>query len=148
MIQVHRRPDFIMSELNSNMYLKNQSGMSLIEVMVALVILSILTVPLFSYFVTGNVYSATARKDIAAMSLAQEKLEEIKTRPYNSVQTEQTEPAHLPIPVTGRYNNLFSYKIIVVENAPRSLKTATVTIYYQEQGRDRQVSLTTERLKR
>ena len=130
------------------MVLKDQSGMSLIEVMVALVILSILTVPLFSYFVTGNVYSATARKDIAAMSLAQEKLEEIKTRPYNSVQTERTEPAHLPIPVTGRYNNLFSYKIIVVENASRSLKTATVTIYYQEQGRDRQVSLTTERLKR
>jgi len=131
-----------------NMVLKNQSGMSLIEVMVALVILSILTVPLVAYFVTGNGYSATARKDIAAMSLAQEKLEEIKTRPYNSVQTEQTEPSHLPIPVTGRFNNIFSYKIIVVENASRSLKTATVTIYYQEQDRDRQVSLTTERLKR
>ena len=122
--------------------------MSLIEVMVALVILSILTVPLFSYFVTGNVYTATARNDIAAMSLAQEKLEEIKTRPYNLVQNEPTDSSQPPIPITGRYNNMFSYKIIVVGNAPRSLKTATVTIYYQEQGRDRQVSLTTERLKR
>jgi len=124
------------------MYLKNQSGMSLIEVMVALLILSILTVPLISYFVTGNVYTATARNDIAAMSLAQEKLEEIKAKSYNLVLTEQT------IQITGRYNDIFSYGIIVHENASRSLKTATVTIYYKEQDRDRQVSLTTDKLKR
>lgn len=130
------------------MVIKNQSGMSLIEVMVALLILSILTVPLISYFVTGNVYTATARNDIAAMSLAQEKLEEIKAKSYNLVLTEQTEISHLPIQITGKYNDIFSYRIIVVENASRSLKTATVTIYYKEQDRDRQVSLTTEKLKR
>jgi len=119
------------------MVIKNQSGMNLIEVMVALVILSILTVPLFSYFVTGNVYTATARNDIAAMSLAQEKLEEIKAKSYNSVLLEDTND-----------NGIFSYRISVDENASRSLKTVTVAVYYQEQDRDRQVSLTTEKLKR
>lgn len=126
----------------------NQSGMSLIEVMVAFVILTILTAPLISCFVAGNALAAAARNDVAALSLAQQKLEEIKAKPYALVRPEQAEPDHLPLPLAESYNGIFSYKVAVVEDAMKNLKTVTVTIYYRDKNKDRQVSLTTGKLKR
>jgi len=57
--------------------------MSLIEVMVAILLLGIVTVPLFNFFITGNIFTAIARRDVDALNFAQEIMEEIKSVPYD-----------------------------------------------------------------
>ncbi|MBC7105565.1 MAG: prepilin-type N-terminal cleavage/methylation domain-containing protein, partial [Firmicutes bacterium] len=65
------------------------SGMSLIEVMVALLLLGLLTVPLVNFFLTGSVFAAVARHDVTALNFAQEVLEAVKGAPDNCLGTVQ-----------------------------------------------------------
>lgn len=129
------------------MYLKNRDGMSLIEVMAAFVIIGVITVPLIKMFLAGSVYTTIARKDLTAVFLAQEKLEEVKSKPYNEVNTEEL-VSHQPIQITNKYDGIFSYKVVVTEDNGQYLKTVAVTIYYKENIQDRQIVLATEKLKR
>lgn len=66
---------------------KNESGMSLIEVIVAIALLGLVTVSLLQLFHTGNVFTAVAGHEVAAANLAQEVLEEIKSVPWNQIGT-------------------------------------------------------------
>lgn len=63
------------------MYINNRRGMSLIEVIVAICILGLVTVPLVKFFLTGSVFTSIARHDVAAVNTAQEIMEEIKSVP-------------------------------------------------------------------
>ncbi len=66
---------------------KSGSGMSLIEVVVAVAVLGLVTVALLQLFLTGNVFTAVAGHEVAAANLAQEVLEEIKSIPWNQMGT-------------------------------------------------------------
>lgn len=120
--------------------------MSLIEVVVAILILGIITVPLVNFFLTGNVYTAMARHDLTALHLAQEKLEEIKSKPYREVVSEPADPSAPPLTISDRYGGAYSYKITVREDD--NAKTVTVTIYFKDRDQVKEVSLTTEKIKR
>jgi len=63
------------------MYINNKRGMSLIEVIVAICILGLITVPFVNFFLTGSIFTSIARHDVAAVNTAQEIMEEIKTVP-------------------------------------------------------------------
>lgn len=62
-----------------------QGGMSLIEVIVAVVILSFLIVPLVNMYLKGRVFTAGAGHELAALSEAQEIIESIKGIPFDQV---------------------------------------------------------------
>jgi prepilin-type N-terminal cleavage/methylation domain-containing protein len=64
---------------------KSESGMSLIEVVVAVAVLGLVTVALLQLFLTGSVFTAVAGHEVAAANLAQEILEEIKSVPWNQI---------------------------------------------------------------
>jgi Tfp pilus assembly protein PilV len=66
---------------------KSESGMSLVEVIVAIFLLGLVTVSLLQLFLTGNVFTAVAGHEVASANLAQEVLEEIKSVPWNQMGT-------------------------------------------------------------
>lgn len=63
----------------------NQRGMSLIEVTVSILILGVTVFPLIYVLRTGSVAAAEARDEIAALNLAREVVEEIKSIPDNQL---------------------------------------------------------------
>jgi prepilin-type N-terminal cleavage/methylation domain-containing protein len=56
---------------------KSESGMSMIEVVVAVAVLGLVTVALLQLFLTGNVFTAVAGHEVAAANLAQERFDSI-----------------------------------------------------------------------
>lgn len=184
-----------------------RAGFSLIEVTVAILLLGVITVALMGLFVTGNVFTAQARHDVAALNQAQEILEEIKSIPDSQLGTAQggtedtitlEESASSEddfyndngyfIATTGGtgagqvrrvvdydgesrvatvdspwdtipddnttyvifkgddYN--YDFRIYVTGDENPNLKTVTVVVYYEDRGRQKEVSLTTEKLRR
>ncbi len=67
------------------MILKNQNGMSLLEVTVAILILGLVTVPLVGLFLRGSIFTAVARHEVTALHFAQEIMEEIKSIPFEQL---------------------------------------------------------------
>lgn len=182
------------------------TGMSLIEVMVALLILGLMTVPLVNFFLTGSVFTAVARHDVTALNFAQEVLEAVKSAPENCLGTVQAASSStvtlesrasgignqpdLMIATTGgpgagqvrkvvSYDRTacratvdrawdtvpapgqttyalfrvgetgYRYAVAVAPDAQDpNLRTVTVTVYYRDRGVQREVSLTTEKLRR
>lgn len=60
------------------MLLKNQKGMSLVEVLVAVLLLGITMIPLMEMVVAGRQFTTAARHEVAALNFTQEIFEEIK----------------------------------------------------------------------
>lgn len=65
----------------------DRHGVGLLEIMVVLFFLAVVTVPLINFFVSGNRFTAEARHEVAALNLAQEILEEVKSIPKNQIGT-------------------------------------------------------------
>jgi Tfp pilus assembly protein PilV len=65
--------------MSDAMIWKNQEGMSLIEVIVAILLAAIAIIPLLQFFVTGSAFTATARHEVTALNFAQELIEELKS---------------------------------------------------------------------
>ncbi|MGI9953178.1 prepilin-type N-terminal cleavage/methylation domain-containing protein [Moorellaceae bacterium AZ2] len=122
--------------------LKNEGGFTLIEVVVSVVILVVAVVPLVDYLIVTARWSASSEEDLIALALAQGKIEEIKKRPFEEVRDEPDSP--LDPPVAFVENPSFSYRLSVQESG-RYLKTVTVTVYYEDAGGSRQVSLTADK---
>jgi len=59
--------------------------MSLIEVMMAILLLGVAIIPLFNLFEVSNTYTAVARHNVAALNFAQEIMEEVKGMPYGQI---------------------------------------------------------------
>ena len=122
------------------MLFQNERGMSLIEVLVAVLILGLALVPLMSTFASGSLFATRARHEVKALNLAQSKLEEIKNLPASSVAS-VTSPAAFP------GNPGYSYQLSVAGGV-YNLKTVTVSVYYQDGSTPKELVLTTEKLKR
>ncbi|KUK36573.1 MAG: Prepilin-type cleavage/methylation domain containing protein [Thermacetogenium phaeum] len=189
------------------MHLDNKNGMSLIEVVVAICILGLITVPLLNFFLTGNIFTSLARHDVAAVNTAQEIMEEIKSLPASYLGTARegsddtivlepkitddlegflvaltgglgagqvreitqydipnhratVSPAWEPNPweqnpeyqptylVMRNIGSTFPFEITVEDTEFDGLKKITVTVFYQDRGSRREVSLTTDKFKR
>ncbi|KUK11814.1 MAG: Uncharacterized protein XD51_1266 [Moorella sp. 60_41] len=122
--------------------LKNQAGFSLLEVVVSVFLLAVALVPLVDYLVKGSGWTASSREHLAALALAQGKIEEIKGRPFGEVGDEPQEPGDPPL--TFAENPSFSYRVTVDRTGPY-LKTVTVTVYFEDFRGSGQVSLTAEK---
>ncbi|HAA89354.1 MAG TPA: hypothetical protein DCE07_02040 [Peptococcaceae bacterium] len=185
---------------------KSRAGFSLIEVAVVILILAVITVALMGLFLTGNIFTAQARHEVAALNQAREILEEIKSIPDSQLGTTQdagddwirlesrasseddfyngyliattggtgagqvrevvdydgesrvatvgplwrTKPiANDTTYVIFKGNDYdYEFRIHVTEDETLDLKTVTVVVYYEDRGRQKEVSLTTEKLRR
>jgi Tfp pilus assembly protein PilV len=111
--------------------------MILLEVLVALVILSLALVTMLGQFSLSGRLSADTYRYNAALTLAQSKMEEIKN--------------HLTGVATTRFSHErdyaqfqgMTYAVDVVENGLH-LKTVTVTVSYDDAGIPKQLQLVTE----
>ncbi len=105
--------------------LRNSNGFTLIEVLVAMVILSVGllgTAALITGIIKGNKVS---NRITTATTLAQDKMEEIKRDGYSNAGDETK--ASLPSPY-----DQYERKVTVIDPSPAAnMKTVTVTVYWE-----------------
>lgn len=87
-------------------HLENESGYSLVEVLAAIVILSIAIIPMVTMFDTGLRLATTSGNYDEARALANQKLEEAKSLLYESAKTNFPETP----PATTSYNGSGFYQ--------------------------------------
>jgi len=116
-----------------------EEGLTLVEVLVAAVLLGFIAVGLFTAFGVGAGLAVAGREEDKALNLAQQKLEELKGEPFAAVGTVAVETPFAPT-VPG-----FTYRISVVDQG--YTKTVTVAVYYKVNGVAKSVHLTMERAK-
>jgi len=121
--------------------LNNEQGMTLLEVLVALVILSLVLVTILGRFSLSGRLSADTYRYNAALMLAQSKIEEIKNTSFNNI-TSVTKSSFSQESDYAQFHGM-TYAVDVVENGPH-LKTVTVTVSYDDAGISKQLQLVTE----
>ena len=124
------------------MWLKrNECGLTLVEVLVAAVILGIIAVGLFATFDVGARLTAAARQQTKAVNLAQGKLEELQLISYDDLDyVNAPRGTAFDPPVAG-----FTYGVAVQGPNAYGTKSVTVTVYYPVGNREEEVTLFTER---
>lgn len=122
---------------------RNECGLTLVEVLVAAVILGIIAAGFFAAFDVGARLTAAGREQVKAVHLAQEKLEELRGVPYASVNS-VAYPAYFAEACPGDPTvKGFTYGVAMVDNG--TSKTVTVAVYYTVGATSEQVNLTAER---
>lgn len=110
------------------MIFKNQGGMSLIEVMVALLLLGVAIIPMLNLFVDGSAYTATARHEVSALNFAQAIMEEIKSIPFiqmGQVQAAGAGTLQFEDKSSGNYINY----MVAVTSGPGAGQVREITSY-------------------
>ncbi|MFZ5688133.1 MAG: type IV pilus modification PilV family protein [Bacillota bacterium] len=104
--------------------IKNEQGLTLVEVLVAIIIIGVALVPVMSMFATGLFTYSKAGTDTLAVNLAQGILEEVMALPYDSVVSRPTAD------YTGQS---YQYEIVVLDyNPARRLKEVRVAVWPQD----------------
>lgn len=111
--------------------LRSQKGLTLIEVMAALIILGIILVPVLGAYTTGAFLSAEARRTSQATAVGEGVLEE-----YLATGMQPEDPPGFELEFREE-------EFSEAELEARPLRQVTVTVTWQEEERQRQVSLTT-----
>lgn len=119
----------------------NEQGLTLLEVLLAFLILSLVVISLLGRFAQAGRLNADTLRHNEALSLAQSKIEEIKKKNFDSI---------VSVPSTSfssesdyaQYTGM-TYTVIVV-NSGFNTKTVTVTVAYTDEGVAKQLDLTTE----
>ena len=112
--------------------LKSEKGFTLIEILVAFVILTVVAVPLTQVFYQGNYLAAAAGDKTTALNLAQEKMEEIIAMGAG----ENTSSSSFP----GEYSG-YSYEVEI--SMKDDMQLVTVIVTYSVSGREKEVILST-----
>ncbi len=115
----------------------NNKGSTLIETLVAVALLSIISVSMFSLFSTGWAAAKLAGGVEGATLLAQQRLEQIKASASTDAPLTQGREPIDPLNFPG-----YSWDVIAEEQAP-GLHQVTVSVYWNLLGRERRVSLGT-----
>jgi prepilin-type N-terminal cleavage/methylation domain-containing protein len=104
-------------------------GLTLVEVLVALTILAVILLPVMVGFSQALITTSQSSITAVATSIAREKIEELKLRPYELIQSQPGE--HRDLRPGDSY---FEVEATVTENRPddaahSGLKTAVVSVY-------------------
>lgn len=91
--------------------LRDESGYSLVEVLVAIVILSVAILPMVGMFESGLKAASTSGNYDKARSLATLKLEQAKTLPYDTVGTNLPAGYVAPEPELSQSFDGFEYRV-------------------------------------
>jgi type IV pilus assembly protein PilV len=117
--------------------LRNETGFTLIELMVTLVILSVALLALAGLQVTASTVNAHSKRLTAAMTLVETKLEAIKDTAYATILSKSSTPVVAA-------NMQFTQQVTVTANSPvPTAKTVRVTVTWTEGARSYTVPLST-----
>ncbi len=123
--------------MNNNFSIFVNEGFTLIEIMIALVILSFGLVALAGVQISAIKGNAFSRRITTAVSVAEQTVEQIKTTPYNNIQSQS------PSQVTASNMN-FSRQVSVTDNTPLpNMKTVQVTLTWNDGGKSHTVPVST-----
>lgn len=120
-------------------FFNNERGLTLIEVLVAFVILTIALVTIMNSFALGSRQNADTFRYNTALTLAQSKMEEIKKEPFNSV----VNVAAADFASESDYAQFpgFSYTVTVEDDGLNN-KKVIVTVFYGDEGVPKSLTLT------
>jgi prepilin-type N-terminal cleavage/methylation domain-containing protein len=129
------------------MTIKRQAGLSLIELMVALMLLGIALMGLAAAFAPGRMAIQGGDQATTATFLARRVLEDMRNRAYDKDTDDLVNGAAFP--ATTGYGGIPNYPnyrrtITIVDSAPEAgTKTVTVAVFYRDNsGTERPVTLT------
>ncbi len=114
---------------------KESSGFSLIEVLIALVVLSIALLGMASLMSSATKYNASGGRLTEATTLAQDKLETLRITPWIQIVSSAAADA-----LVGSRGTNYTRSWVVVANADDTLKTVTLTVGWND-GVDHSVSI-------
>ncbi|SHM30851.1 hypothetical protein SAMN05660826_00749 [Caldanaerovirga acetigignens] len=99
-------------------------GFTLVEVLLATLIIVVATVPIMNAFFQGTRWTAESREMIMALNLAQMVLEKLYDKEYDELDaSEVTEPISF-----DEYPQ-YKYQILVEDNGIEGIKRIKVTVY-------------------
>ncbi len=104
---------------------KNSRGFSLIEVLIALVILSIALLGMASLMASATKYNASGNRLTEATTLAQDKLETLRITPWTQIVNNADV-------VPGATGTSYARSWVVVPNGDDSLRTVTMTVAWND----------------
>ena len=126
--------------------LNNDDGLTIIEVAVATVVLSIAAISISTIFSNINTIQISSDRKSAAIAIAEGKIEELRNNRYNTLQVTNppvTSSTTLP---TDFSNELTDFPDgvgkIEIEEPATNLKKINVKITYTEEGASREVKMT------
>jgi prepilin-type N-terminal cleavage/methylation domain-containing protein len=112
--------------------LSNNIGFTLIEILIAIVIISIASLGLAGLSVSIIRENSTDRNTTMAISCAQDKMEEIKKLGYLNVSTSSPNENYGSIPNYLSYKRITS---IATDTPAAKMKTVTVTVFWNSDTR-------------
>lgn len=130
---------------------KSQSGFTLIEIMVAMLLLLVLAAGFVPLFLTGLSQTTAVRYKSLATNIAREKLEQIRALDYREVLEDKANPSD-PRNLSNRFGTSaevrgipfqISYDVGVTQYETGTLKLVTVTVTWQGPPKPQPVRLTT-----
>lgn len=122
-------------------WLKNGAGFSLLEVMVAVIILGFGLLAIMHLFPIGLKASKISQDTTVASFLAQAKMEELRNTGWNQLSIATTTEPYEDI--TGYLGFKRVTTVDNVETADPGLKRITVEVFYKPYGAERSVKLVT-----
>ena len=114
--------------------LTDEQGLTLSEVIVAITILGVAVIGLMGMFSTSQITYVDAGKETIALNLAQQEIEETKSKAWNQITTKGWESFPSPF-------QKYRYRVVVVTEG--NIKTITVDVQYKIGDNIKTVSLTT-----
>jgi Tfp pilus assembly protein PilV len=123
--------------------LQDRGGFTLVEIMIAVFILTVALIGLISVtvmIINGNDFS---RRTTTAMTLAKDKLEQVKRLPYTSVTTGTTTDYWNADSSAGSSGAYFTRVMTVTDNTPAVNMRTIVVVVSWNWGGTRQVTLRT-----
>jgi type IV pilus assembly protein PilV len=105
---------------------KKSKGFSLIEVLIAIVILSISLLGMASLMASATKYNASGGRLTEATTFAQDELEILRITPWTLIITNADT---ITVPNTER---MYTRSWVVVPNADNTLKTVTLTVSWSD----------------
>lgn len=115
---------------------RNEKGLTLLEIVIAMIILVTAIVPMFNMLELGTNYYKTSADQTLALSLAQGIMEEQLAKSFESLQSQGPTP----------YPDFVGYQYEIIVNPDpgnKYLKQVTVLLYQEENPQELQVELTT-----
>ena len=112
--------------------LSNDIGFTLIEILIAIVIISMASLGLASLSVSIIQANSTDKNTTMAISCAQDKMEQIKKLGYLNVGTSNPNENYGSIPNYPSYKRIMS---IATDTPTAKMKTVTVTVFWNSDTR-------------
>lgn len=120
---------------------KNNKGFTIVEILFALTLLAVGLASVVVILGEGQFQHAIAGKNIVALTLAKEKLEQIKNQTYGSV---ISEGIPTPVQYLDPYSE-YSYRVLVTSlGGPAQIKDVAVTIFYTAAKQSTPIAITLE----